>query len=40
VPGVLTARVSVFDTWTDGYIFDTTLNKKVSGGAEYAAALR
>ena len=39
VPGVLTARVSVFDTWTDGYIFDTTLNKKVSGGAEYGDRL-
>jgi iron complex outermembrane receptor protein len=34
VPGLLDARASFFDTHTDGYIYDTTLNKKVDGGSE------
>lgn len=39
VPGVLLARLSVFDTWTDGYIYDTTLDKSVGAGAEYGGRL-
>jgi iron complex outermembrane receptor protein len=34
VPNVLDARASFFDTHTDGYIFDTTLNRNVNGGTE------
>jgi iron complex outermembrane receptor protein len=33
VPG-LDARASFFDTHTDGYIYDTSLNKTVDGGSE------
>jgi iron complex outermembrane recepter protein len=34
VPGLLDARASFFDTHTDGYIYDTTLNKRVDGGSQ------
>jgi iron complex outermembrane receptor protein len=39
VPGVLDARASFFDTHTDGYIYDTTLNRNVNGGTERGGRL-
>ncbi len=39
VDGVLDARASFFDTHTDGYIYDTTLNKTVDGGSERGGRL-
>ena len=35
----LDARASFFDTHTDGYIYDTTLNRKVDGGSERGGRL-
>ena len=35
----LDARASFFDTHTDGYIYDTTLNKTVDGGTERGGRL-
>jgi iron complex outermembrane recepter protein len=34
VPNVLEARASFFDSHTDGYIYDTALNRTVDGGSE------
>jgi iron complex outermembrane recepter protein len=34
IANVLDARASFFDSHTDGYIYDTALNKKVDGGSE------
>jgi iron complex outermembrane receptor protein len=39
VAGLLDARASFFDSHTDGYIYDTTLNKKVDGGSERGGRL-
>ena len=39
VSGLLDARASFFDTHTDGYIYDTTLNKTVDGGSERGGRL-
>src|SRR3984885_13463740 len=39
VPGVLDARASFFDTHTDGYIYDSTLNRNVNGGTERGGRL-
>jgi iron complex outermembrane receptor protein len=39
VSGVVDARASFFDTHTDGYIYDTTLNRTVDGGTERGARL-
>jgi iron complex outermembrane recepter protein len=39
VPGLLDARASFFDTHTDGYIYDTALNRKVDGGTERGGRL-
>jgi iron complex outermembrane receptor protein len=33
-PGVLDGRISAYGTTTDGYIYDTVLNKPVSGGTQ------
>jgi iron complex outermembrane recepter protein len=39
VPGLIDARASFFDSHTDGYIYDTTLNKTVDGGSERGGRL-
>jgi iron complex outermembrane receptor protein len=39
VSGLLDARASFFDTHTDGYIYDTTLNRTVDGGTERGGRL-
>jgi iron complex outermembrane receptor protein len=39
VPGLLDARASFFDSHTDGYIYDTALNKRVDGGSERGGRL-
>jgi iron complex outermembrane recepter protein len=39
VPGLLDARASFFDTHTDGYIYDTVLNRNVNGGTERGGRL-
>ena len=39
VPGLLDARASFFDSHTDGYIYDTALNRRVDGGTERGGRL-
>jgi iron complex outermembrane recepter protein len=39
VPGLIDARASFFDSHTDGYIYDTTLNRTVDGGTERGGRL-
>jgi iron complex outermembrane receptor protein len=39
IPGTLDARVSLYDTSTAGYIYDTTLQEKVDGGYERGGRL-
>jgi iron complex outermembrane receptor protein len=39
VPGLIDARASFFDTHSDGYIYDTTLNHTVDGGSERGGRL-
>jgi iron complex outermembrane recepter protein len=39
VPGLLDARASFFDSHTDGYIYDTALNRTVDGGSERGGRL-
>ncbi len=39
VSGLIDARASFFDSHTDGYIYDTTLNTKVDGGSERGGRL-
>jgi iron complex outermembrane receptor protein len=39
VAGLIDARASFFDSHTDGYIYDTTLNKTVDGGTERGGRL-
>ena len=39
LPGVLDARASFFNSHTDGYIYDTVLNRTVNGGTERGGRL-
>jgi iron complex outermembrane receptor protein len=39
VAGLIDARASFFDSHTDGYIYDTALNKTVDGGSERGGRL-
>jgi iron complex outermembrane receptor protein len=39
VPGLIDARASFFNSHTDGYIYDTALNKRVDGGSERGGRL-